>query len=227
VNEHSLADSDVTHAVTFSSLPDGEHVLELWLSNVCPQVVQRLALTRGAMTDPVADARPVWITHGSSITRCMGFDAFQFPGLPYGSSSAHSPSRTWPALAARAAADVSFLSLGFGGQCNLDPMVTRLIAVQPRADGTSLKLGINEHNTGCMGYVLSSHVRFACSFLDAIKIRPPTRSLTCSPARLPACPPAHPPTRPQTRQRNTTERITAQEGFLLTVREGHPRTRQR
>ena len=83
---------------------------------MCPQVVQRLALTRGAMTDPVADARPVWITHGSSITRCMGFDAFQFPGLPYGSSSAHSPSRTWPALAARAAADVSFLSLGFGGR---------------------------------------------------------------------------------------------------------------
>jgi hypothetical protein len=56
----------------------------------------------------IQDRRPRWLTHGSSITHC---------------SEAHSPSRTWPATAARLA-DVRMISLGFGGQCHLDQAVS-------------------------------------------------------------------------------------------------------
>lgn len=78
---------------------------------------------------PPADRRPRWVTYGSSITHC---------------AEAHSPSRTWPATAARLA-DVRLLSLGVGGQCHMDQCVARLIR-DTQADAISLKLGINVHN---------------------------------------------------------------------------------
>ncbi|SEE65761.1 GDSL-type esterase/lipase family protein [Ruania alba] len=72
-----------------------------------------------------------WVTYGSSITHCR---------------SADSPTGTWPALVARAH-DWDLTSLGFGGQCHLDPAAIRTIRDRP-ADLISLCLGINIQGGG-------------------------------------------------------------------------------
>jgi lysophospholipase L1-like esterase len=66
------------------------------------------------------------VTYGSSITHC---------------GSAHSPARTWPAVAARLRG-LNVTSLGYGGQCHMDPLVAMMIRDLP-ADFISLKVGIN------------------------------------------------------------------------------------
>lgn len=75
---------------------------------------------------PLTDKRPRWIAYGSSITQCVG---------------ASSPSRAWPAIAA---ADNGFnlTSLGFSGNCHMEPMIGRLIRDLP-ADYISLCVGVN------------------------------------------------------------------------------------
>lgn len=72
-----------------------------------------------------------WVTYGSSITHCR---------------SADSPTGTWPSLVARAN-DWELTSLGFGGQCHLDPVAIRTIRDHP-ADLISLCLGINIQGGG-------------------------------------------------------------------------------
>lgn len=161
-----------SHEVEFSGLPgSGMRSVEIWLSNVGPQAIEALEVDDGARVEPLADDRPVWVTHGSSITHSMGLDSLGMPGFPRGSGSAHSPSRTWPATAARLA-NVNLISLGYGGQCVLDPMVARMIAGLPRVDALSLKLGINVHNVASHG--ARSFAQAALGFLLTIRDAHPT-----------------------------------------------------
>lgn len=119
-----------THEVVFDGLAaGGAAVYELWLPHAASVLIQSLEVAGPSTVTKFADRRPRWLTHGSSITHC---------------SEAHSPSRTWPATAARLA-DLHLTSLGYGGQCHLDQTVARMIRDTP-ADVISLKLGINLHN---------------------------------------------------------------------------------
>ena len=110
----------------FVGLPLGQNRVELWLPQQGNFRVVALRIPTAATASRFTDGRPRWITYGSSITHC---------------GAAHSPSRTWPATCARTA-DVNLTCLGFGGNCNLDPLVARAIRDQP-ADAINLKLGIN------------------------------------------------------------------------------------
>ena len=119
--------------VLFEDLPAGEKTVELWLNVHSPTRVTHLLVDAGATADVIADDRPRWITYGSSITNCRG---------------AHSPARTWPAVVARRHG-LNLTSLGFGGQCHIDPMIARVIRDLP-ADFVSLKLGINVCGAGSL-----------------------------------------------------------------------------
>ncbi|MFW6313601.1 MAG: GDSL-type esterase/lipase family protein [Spirochaetota bacterium] len=62
--------------------------------------------------------------------------------------SAASPARTWPAVAARLR-NLSLTSLGFGGQCHLDPLVAMTLR-DLSADLMTLKLGINVYGASTL-----------------------------------------------------------------------------
>ena len=112
--------------VLVSGLPEGEKVVELWLPQEIPVSLRGLASEDGAPCSAAADGRRRWITYGSSLTHC---------------TRAHGPARIWPAIVARRNR-LHLTSLGFAGQCHLDPQVGMAIAGQP-ADLITLKLGIN------------------------------------------------------------------------------------
>ncbi len=120
--------------IHFRDLPGRSHAMELFLpSGQAPVRLRALAIPRGARLQPVRDLRPRWITYGSSITQCGG---------------AAGPSETWPALVARHF-NLNFTSLGFGGQCHLDPLISRMIRDRP-ADYISVCLGINVQGQGSL-----------------------------------------------------------------------------
>jgi len=135
-------------AVLFEALPAGDKVVELWLNVHAPTRVTHLLVDPGATAEVVPDDRPRWITYGSSITNCRG---------------AHSPARTWPATVARKHG-LNLTSLGFGGQCHVDPMIARVIRDRP-ADFISLKLGIN-----VMGAASLSPRSFRPAIIGMVKI---------------------------------------------------------
>jgi lysophospholipase L1-like esterase len=107
------------------AIPPGSRQIELWLPTSAHVEVRRLEAD-GPIMPPDADERPRWVHHGSSISHCI---------------EAHSPTRSWPAVAARLA-DVQLLNLGLAGQCQLDQFSARTMRDQP-ADLLSLKVGIN------------------------------------------------------------------------------------
>jgi hypothetical protein len=78
------------HTVIFDGLSGAEHVYELWLPHSASVWIHSLEVSAPSTVSRFHDRRPRWITHGSSITHC---------------SEAYSPSRTWPATAARLAGD--------------------------------------------------------------------------------------------------------------------------
>jgi len=129
-------------AVAYDKLPPGMKTLELWLRPGTPFKLRAIDLPAGASLERSEDARPKWVTYGSSITQC---------------NAAGSPSFTWPGVVARAKG-LNLTSLGFGGQCHADPMIARLIRDLP-ADFISLKLGINIYGNGSLN---------ARSFLPAV-----------------------------------------------------------
>ena len=110
----------------FENLPEGEKTLELWFPTHRTVQVRQLLVDADADATVVPDDRPKWITYGSSITHC---------------GAAHSPARTWPATVARLRG-LNMTSLGYGGQCHMDPLVAMMIRDQ-KADFISLKVGIN------------------------------------------------------------------------------------
>ena len=135
-----------TEAV-FSGLPTGHRAFELWLPPEVPVSITDLCLDAGAAYSIPDDPRPKWLTYGSSLTHCV---------------RANSTSRTWPAIVARKRC-LNLTSMGFGGQCCLDPMVGLVIRDEP-ADVITLKLGIN-----CIGGALSPRT-FAGSVLGLVAI---------------------------------------------------------
>ena len=112
--------------IRFDDLPPGDKVLELWLPTHREVRLRALRINGGAALVPAPDTRPRWTTYGSSITHC---------------AASHSPSRTWPAVAARLRG-LNVTSLGYGGQCHMDTLVAMMIRDRP-ADFISLKVGIN------------------------------------------------------------------------------------
>ena len=111
---------------SFGGLPSGEKLLELWLPQHTEFRLRCLEVSDGASIKPYEDARPKWVTYGSSITHCR---------------AAASPSFTWPALAARECG-LNLTCLGYGGNCHLEPMLARMMRDLP-ADFLSMKVGIN------------------------------------------------------------------------------------
>ncbi len=113
--------------IDFTDLAPGEHRLELYLpSQYAPVVVRALLIDAGATVQGWQDERRRIVFYGSSITHCR---------------HAAGPSETWPALVARQF-DLHLTSLGYGGDCHMDPMVGRMIR-DLQADFIGLKIGIN------------------------------------------------------------------------------------
>lgn len=120
--------------ITIQGLPAGEKIVEVWLPPEIPITVRALLVDDGAECRPVPDTRPKWVTYGSSLTHCV---------------RAHGSARTWPAIIARKRR-LNLISLGFGGQCHLEPVVGMAIR-DLGADLITLKLGIN-----CIGGSLNA-----------------------------------------------------------------------
>lgn len=115
------------YEVVFSDLGPGRKSCELWLPHNAFVEIRSLTIDDGASLSPIpAPQDRRWIHYGSSISHCM---------------EATQPTGTWPAVTARLA-DLHLQSLGFGGQCMLDPFVARTIR-DSDADIISLKVGIN------------------------------------------------------------------------------------
>ncbi len=143
----SVPAAEESESVVFEGLPGGRKVLEVWLPQDCGIALRSLALDDGAEFRIVPDDRPKWITYGSSLTHCV---------------RAHSPARTWPGIVARHCG-LNLTSLGYGGNCCLEPMVGVMIRDLP-ADLITLKLGIN-----CIGGALSPRT-FPGAVLGLVRI---------------------------------------------------------
>lgn len=160
--------------VRFEDLPAGSKRLALWLpANARVELIE-LRIDPDAT---IAAAEPSglrrWIHHGSSISHC---------------SEAHSPTRTWPAVAARLGG-VELLNLGLGGSCHLDQFVARTLRDEP-GDLLSLKAGINVINMNSL-----TERTFAPAlhgFIDTVREgKPDTPFLIASPIICP-CAEQHP-----------------------------------
>ena len=134
----------------FENLPAGLKTCELWLPHNAYVELRTIAVDDGALLRAVPDDRPHWVHYGSSISHCA--QALQ-PGL------------TWPAVAARRAG-ARLHSLGFGGQCHLDPFVARTIR-DADPDLISIKTGINIINMDSMRERIFSPLLHG--FLDTIR----------------------------------------------------------
>jgi hypothetical protein len=152
--------------VEFDNLAEGEKELEIWLSPGFDFIFESLELNNGAVLLPVTEnTRPRWVTYGSSITHAI---------------RANSPALTWPAIVAREN-NWNLLSLGYGGQCKLDPMTARFIRDYP-ANIISLKLGANVYD-GTMSP--RSFPAAVIGFISTIREKHPlTPLLLCSPIHM-------------------------------------------
>ncbi len=161
-----VEETRVATSVRFDGLSRRPKTLELWLPPT--GVVEIRALRADAPVRAHEDRRPRWIHYGSSISHCY---------------EAHSPTRTWPAVAA-GLADVNLLNLGVAGECLLDPFVARTIRDEP-ASFISLKLGINFVNAAAM--TPRTFGPAVHGFLDTVREgHPDTPVLVVSPV---ICPP--------------------------------------
>lgn len=144
------------HTSTFTGLPAGDKVLELWLPH--NESVELVSLRADHTITPLPADRKVWMHHGSSISH---------------GSNATSPTRIWPAVAARQG-DVELRNLGFGGSALVDPFTARVMR-DADADLISVKLGINVVNIDAMR--LRAFVPAVHGFLDTIRERHPDTPL--------------------------------------------------
>jgi len=163
------ATAEVPHGGTeaiFDRLPAANKVVEVWLPHDSGIDLQRLEVRDGATCQPAPDNRPKWTTYGSSLTHCR---------------RAHGSARTWPAIVARRLA-LNLTSLGYGGNCCLEPMVGLMIRDLP-ADIITLKLGIN-----CIGGALAPRT-FPGAVMGLVQIirekRPETPICLVSPIGYP------------------------------------------
>ncbi|MCY4655643.1 MAG: GDSL-type esterase/lipase family protein [Gammaproteobacteria bacterium] len=141
--------------------------LEIWLPHNAYVSLQQIHID-GDLLPLEPEDRPRWVHYGSSISHCM---------------EAESPSQTWPGVASRRAR-FALTSLGFGGQCHLDPFVARTIA-QTSADLISIKVGINVVNLDSMRERV--FVPMIHGFLDTIReAHPSTQICLVSPIFCPS-----------------------------------------
>ena len=155
--------------IRFEGLPAGSKRCALWLPASAIVELRTLRIDDGADIEPAAPpARPRWMHHGSSISYCAG---------------SFSPTRTWPAVAARLGG-VELLNLGLGGNCHLDPFVARTMRDEP-ADVISLKAGINVVNADSLKertFAPALH-----GFIDTVRDgKPETPFLVVSPIVCPS-----------------------------------------
>jgi hypothetical protein len=177
--------------------------IEVWLPNAATAEVLSLTLPDGAALEgPAVDERLRWVRHGSSISHCM---------------EAHSPARTWPAVAARLAG-VNLTNLGLAGQCHLDQFTARTIRDTP-ADRISLKAGINIVNGDTLR--LRTFAPALHGFLDTVREgHPTTPILVVSPIICPTAEDRPGPT--MLRADGTFEAVGSEENRLagaLTLRQ--------
>ena len=144
------------HTAAFPELPAGEKLVEVWLPH--NESVELVELRTDEPVAPAEPAGPLWIHHGSSISH---------------GSNASSPTRIWPAVAARLGG-LTLRNLGFGGSAMVDPFVARVIRDAP-ADLISVKLGINVVNADLMR--LRAFVPAVHGFLDTIRDGHPSTPL--------------------------------------------------
>jgi lysophospholipase L1-like esterase len=130
---HGTSDFAGNTSFAFEGLPEGDHLLELWLPQRGDFALQALELDDDASLAPYTDTRSRWVTYGSSITHC---------------GDAASPSFTWPGVVARAR-NLNLTCLGYGGQCHLDPLMACVIRDRA-ADYISIKAGINIYGSGSL-----------------------------------------------------------------------------
>jgi lysophospholipase L1-like esterase len=129
----STALNESDREVTYSSLYHGRKEIIIYLPQNIGMTVSSLWIEQHTEITIIPDTQPKWVTYGSSITQCVG---------------AHSPSRTWPAIAARESG-LNLTCLGFSGNCHLEPMVGKLIRDLP-ADFISLCVGINVYGAASL-----------------------------------------------------------------------------
>ncbi|MEX0683446.1 MAG: SGNH/GDSL hydrolase family protein [Dehalococcoidia bacterium] len=155
-------------AVRFDGLGSEMKRIELWLPQNCMIELRDLRISEGALLEAASMTARRWIHYGSSISQC---------------SEADGPTETWPAVAARLAG-VDLLSLGFGGQCQLDQCVARTMRDLP-ADAISVKVGINVVNGDTMrerAFIPALH-----GFLDTLRDgHPQTPLIVATPIIYPA-----------------------------------------
>jgi lysophospholipase L1-like esterase len=155
-------------SIRFDGLGASLKRIELWLPQNCSVELRDLRIRDGAKVATVGPAGRRWLHYGSSISQC---------------GEADGPTETWPAIAARLAG-VELTSLGFAGQCHLDPCVARVMRDLP-ADVISMKVGINVVNGDTMRertFVPALH-----GFLDTLREgHPNTPLLVVTPILYPA-----------------------------------------
>ncbi|PRY12060.1 GDSL-type esterase/lipase family protein [Kineococcus rhizosphaerae] len=132
--------------VEFHGLPPREGLVEVWLPHA--ERTELVACRVDGRAGPVADDRPVWLHHGSSLSQ---------------GSNAASPSTTWVALSSPGS---RLLNLGLGGGCLLDASTARALRDAP-ADVVSLELGINVVNSDAMR--LRAFTPAVHGFLDTVR----------------------------------------------------------
>ncbi|MDZ5078047.1 SGNH/GDSL hydrolase family protein [Nesterenkonia sp. HG001] len=150
---HTALVEGAADLVQIDGLPHGEKFVELWLPH--NEAIELTSMHSDQPLSPREQTRPVWVHHGSSIS--------------HGSNSI-SPSRIWPAVAAKRA-NVSLHNFGFGGSAFADPFMARVIR-DTSADFISVKLGINIVNADAMR--LRAFVPAVHGFLDTIREGHPT-----------------------------------------------------
>jgi hypothetical protein len=138
----------------FDGLPPSEKRVELWLPLGGMFRLRSLTLDDGASLRPFRDRRPRWVTYGSSITQCR---------------SAQSPTESWPAIVARAM-DLNLTCLGYGGNCNLEVSVARVMRDLP-ARFLSMCVGINVY--GCAGLSLRTFRPAVIGFVQVVREKHP------------------------------------------------------
>jgi hypothetical protein len=153
----------------WDGLGDGHKDLAIWFPTNATVEIQALRVADGAAVTSAAFAGRRWTHYGSSISHCVDVAR---------------PFDAWPAQVA-ASAGVELTSFGFGGQCQLDPFMGRVIRDHP-ADVISLKLGINLVNAGSMSQ--RTFTPAVHGLLDTIRDgQPTTPVLLVSPIYCPSC----------------------------------------
>ena len=138
----------VSHDLDLGSMPP-QSTVQLWLPQYGFLRVLEVSL-KGEDVHVAGGSGKRWITYGSSITQCRQADG---------------PSEAWPAVVARQYG-WQLQSLGFGGECHLDPAAESTVCQLP-ADFISLCLGINTYNVAAFsGRTFASQV---LGFLSAIR----------------------------------------------------------